>query len=359
MRLIVGLAGALLIVAMLWDAFETIVLPRRVARGLRVAFYIRYVWRIWVAVARRIQRRSRREAYLAYFGPLIVLSLLAVWGGGMIVGFAMLHWGLGSQLIGPDGRAGLGTDLYFSGTTFTTLGLGDVVPRPSAAARAAVVLEGGLGLSFLAMVLSYLPVIYQAFSRRESRISMLDAWAGSPPSAGEMLRRSGGERALLEQFLREWEHWAADFLESHISYPVLAYFRSQHDNESWLSAMTAVLDTCALVIGAVEGAPTRVAELTFAMARHAVVDISILFNQPPEPPQPDRLSDADRAALIAMLRAKSCRIRDDGVAWARVDELRRMYEPYVNALSRRMAMPLPAWLGVEGARDNWQKSRWR
>jgi hypothetical protein len=359
MRLLVGLAGVLLIVAMLWDAFETVVLPRRVARGLRVAFYIRYVWCIWVAVAGRIQRRSRRETYLAYFGPLIVLSLLAVWAGGMIAGFAMLHWGLGSELTGPGGRPGFGTDLYFSGTTFTTLGLGDVIPRRSVAARAAVVLEGGVGLSFLAMVISYLPVIYQAFSRRESRISMLDAWAGSPPSAGELLRRSGGERALLEQFLSEWERWAADLLESHISYPVLVYFRSQHDNESWLAAMTAVMDTCALVIGAVDGAPKRVAELTFAMARHAVVDISIMFNQPPKPPEPDRLSDADRAALLAMLRAGGCRIRDDAEASARVDELRRMYEPYVNTLSRRLAMPLPAWLGVEGARDNWQKSRWR
>jgi hypothetical protein len=140
---------------------------------------------------------------------------------------------------------------------------------------------------------------------------------------------------------------------------VLVYFRSQHDNESWLSALTAILDTCALVIGAVEGAPRRVAELTFAMARHAVVDISIMFNQPPDPPRPDRLPEADRTALTAMLRANGCKLRDDTEATARVDELRRMYEPYVNALSRRLAMPLPTWLGVQGARDNWQKSRWR
>ncbi|MHB8732643.1 MAG: potassium channel family protein [bacterium] len=357
-RLIVGLAGIVLIVAMLWDAFETVVLPRRVSRRLRVAFYIRYVWRAWVAIAGRIQRRSRREAYLAYFGPLVTLSLLTVWALGLILGFAMLHWGLGSQMNAPEPHPGFGTDLYFSGTTFFTLGLGDVVPK-SVAARIALVVEGGVGFSFLALIISYLPVIYQAFSRRESHISLLDAWAGSPPSAGELVRRAGGDRALLEPFLREWERWAADLLESHISYPVLVYFRSQHDNESWLSAMTAVLDACALLIGAVEGAPRRVAELTFAMARHAVVDISIMFDQPPEPPQPDRLPEGDRAALMSMLRANGCRIRDDAEAAARVDELRRMYEPYVNALSRRLAMPLPAWLGVQGARDNWQKSRWR
>ncbi|HLY23769.1 MAG TPA: potassium channel family protein [bacterium] len=358
MRLIVSLAGICLIVSMLWDAFETVVLPRRVSRRVRVAFYIGYLWRAWVGIVGRIQRRSRREAYLAYFGPLVTLSLLAVWALGLILGFAMLHWGLGSQMSAPESHPGFGTDVYLSGTTFFTLGLGDVVPK-SVPARIVLVVEGGVGFSFLALIISYLPVIYQAFSRRESRISVLDAWAGSPPSAGELLRRAGGDRALLEPFLREWEGWAAELLESHISYPVLVYFRSQHDNESWLSALTAILDTCALVIGAVEGAPRRVAELTFAMARHAVVDISIMFNQPPDPPRQDRLPEADRAALTAMLRVNGCKLRDDAEATARVDELRRMYEPYVNALSRRLAMPLPAWLGVQGARDNWQKSRWR
>lgn len=358
MRLIIGLIGLCVVGAMLWDAFETVVLPRRVARRTRVAFYIRYVWRAWVACTSRLQRPSRREAYLAYFGPLITLSLLGVWAVGLILGFGLLQWSLGSQMTAPEGHPGFWTDLYLSGTTFFTLGLGDVVPK-SAAARLALVIESGVGFSFLALIISYLPVIYQGFSRRESHISMLDAWAGSPPSASELLRRSRGDKALLESFLREWERWAADLLESHISYPVLIYFRSQHDNESWLSAITAVLDACALIIGAVEGAPRRTAELTFAMGRHALVDISILFNQPPAPPAPDRLIDADRAKLVALLRANGCPIREDTEAAARVDELRRMYEPYAFALSRRLAMPLPAWLGVEGARDNWQKSRWR
>ena len=358
MRLIVGLVAICLIVAMLWDAFETVVLPRRVSRRVRVAAYIRFAWPLWLAVVGRMQRRSRREAYLAFFGPLMVLTLLAVWAAGLIFGFGMLQWGLGSQMIAPESRPGFSTDLYFSGTTFFTLGLGDVAPR-STAARIVVVVEGGVGFSFLALVISYLPVIYQGFSRREARISMLDAWAGSPPSAGELLRRADGDTALLERFLSAWEQWAAELLESHISYPILVYFRSQHDNESWLSAMTAVLDACALAVGAVEGVPRRVAELTFAMARHAVVDISVMLDCPPEPPQVDRLPDGDRAALAAMLRAGGCRLRDDAEARGRVDELRRMYEPYVNTLGRRLAMPLPSWVGAPGARDNWQKSRWR
>ena len=358
MRLIAGLGGICVIISMLWDAFETVILPRRVARHLRVAFYITYLWRAWVALVGRMRRPSRREAYLAYFGPLVTLSLLAVWAVGLIVGFGMLQWSYGSQMTAPEGHPGFGTDIYLSGTTFFTLGLGDVQPR-STVARIILVVESGVGFSFLALIISYLPVIYQGFSRRESHISMLDAWAGSPPSAGELLRRSRGDRALLEPFLREWERWAADLLESHISYPVLIYFRSQHDNESWLSAITAVLDSCALIIGGLEGAPHRAAELTFAMARHALVDISILFNQPPVPPHPDRLSEDDRARLMAVLRANGCPVRGGAAAATQMDELRRMYEPYANGLSRRLSMPLPALLGAEGARDNWQKSRWR
>ncbi|HLW47435.1 MAG TPA: potassium channel family protein [bacterium] len=358
MHLIVGLAGIVFIAVMLWDAFETIVLPRRVARHVRVVVLVRLAWFLWRAMFGRMQRGGRRETYLSYFGPLSTLLLLTVWAGGMIVGFAMLQWGLGSQVSAPEAHPGFGTDAYISGTTFFTLGLGDVVPR-SAGARVALVIEGGVGFSFLALVISYLPIIYQGFSRREARISMLDAWAGSPPTAGELLRRAGSNTVLLDRFLSEWEQWSAELLESHISYPALAFFRSQHDNESWLSALTAVLDTCALTIGALDGAPRRVAELTFAMARHSVVDISNVLNCPPEPPHRDRLPDTHRGTLLAMLRGAGCPLRDDAPAAARVDELRRMYEPYVNALSRRLLMPLPDWVGVQGARDNWQKSRWR
>ena len=358
MRVVVGLAGLVSIVLMLWDAFETVVLPRRVSRHVRVVLLLRFVWSGWRSVFGRIQRAGRRETYLSFYGPLATLLLLTVWAGGMVIGFAMLQWGLGSQVAAHERHPGFGTDAYLSGTTFFTLGLGDVVPQ-SGAARVVLVIESGVGFSFLALVISYLPIIYQSFSRREARISMLDAWAGSPPSAGELLRRAGKNTELLERFLSEWEQWAAELLESHISYPVLAFFRSQHDNESWLSALTAVLDTCALAMGALDGNARRVAEVTFAMARHAVVDICNVLDVPPRPPDENRLADADRTALFAMLRAAGCPLRADGDAAARVSQLRGTYEPYVYSLSQRLLMPLPSWVGVPGARDNWQKSRWR
>src|SRR5262249_35490875 len=145
-------------------------------------------------------------------------------------------------------------------------------------ARVLVVTESGLGFGFLALVISYLPVIYQAFSRREVNIVLLDARAGSPPTAAELLRRHAGADGVepLERLLGDWERSTADILESHVSYPVVAYFRSQHTNESWLAALTAILDACSLLLSCVENTSSRQARLTFAMCRHTVVDLAQL-----------------------------------------------------------------------------------
>ena len=167
----------------------------------------------------------------------------------------------------PSALGRLRTDLYVSGTTLFTLGLGDVLPR-TLAARALIVIESGTGLGFVALVIGYVPVLYNAFSHREVSVALLDARAGSPPTSTELLRRhafAGGQEALVV-LLIEWERWSAEILESHISYPILCYYRSQHDNQSWLSALTAVLDTCALLISVVPGTASRQAQLTFAMA---------------------------------------------------------------------------------------------
>jgi len=170
--------ATLLIAVILWDAFQTIDLSRRVSRKFRLtrAFY-RLLWTPWSAAAKRIPPGNRRENVLMVFGPFSLLLLIALWALGLIVSFALLHWGLGSQLTGPDARSGFGVDLYMSGTTFFTLGLGDVTPRTTLA-RALTVLESGMGFAFLALVIGYVPLISQAFSRREVSISMLDARAG-------------------------------------------------------------------------------------------------------------------------------------------------------------------------------------
>ena len=194
--------------------------------------------------------------------------------------------------------------LYLSGVTFFTLGFGDVTPV-NLLGRFLTVAETGIGFAFLAVVISYLPVLYQAFSHRELTIALLDARAGSPPTAAQLLTRLGRRRnyAALDRFLEEWERWAAEVLESQVSFPVLSYYRSQHDNQSWLAALTAILDTSTLVIAGAKGVDPFQARLTFATARHTVVDLAQVYYIRPIDPDPDRLPVDQLERLRAELRS--------------------------------------------------------
>ena len=348
--------GLLLVLIVLWDAFETVILSRRVSRRARLArlFYV-LTWTPWKTLVGRFRDKNRRENYLGFYGPLSILFLLVLWAAALIVGFALLHWGLGSRMRVPDGLSGFPADLYLSGTNFFTLGLGDITPA-SNAARALTVVEAGTGFGFLALVIGYLPVLYQAFSRRETNISLLDARAGSPPTAAELLRRNcqADDQAALEQLLHEWERSAAELLESQVSFPVVALFRSQHDNQSWVGALTTVLDSCSLVIAGIEGAPLRAARLTFAMARHALVDMCAVFLLPIRPLPSDRLPPAEMSRLRQSLVSARVPLPEGEAVEKRLAELRGMYEPYANTLAAFLLMPLPAWVPPARARDNWQ-----
>ena len=359
MRWLGGIAGAVLLALMLWDAFETIILPRRVSGRIRITkLFYRSTWIPWRATAQILSGR-RRDAFLSFFGPLSLILLLALWAVGIVVSFGLLQWADGSALNVSGGTPGFATDLYMSGTTFVTLGLGDVAPS-SPIAKALTAVEAGMGFAFLAVVIGYFPVIYQAFSRREVAISLLDARAGSPPSASELLWRHRGDTgtAALTDLLRDWERWAADVLESHLSYPPLAYFRSQHYNESWLAALTTILDASAVLMIGIEGWCARQAELTFAMARHAVVDLAQVFSTPPQGGAPERLSSEQLAGLRQRLAAGGVSLRDRPDFEQRLTELRRMYEPYVAALAHYLAVPLPPWVREVERPDNWQTSAW-
>jgi len=359
MTYIIAVLGFVLLSVALWDAFELIISPRRVTRRFRLAraFY-RSSWWLWSAVARSIADQNRRETYLGIFGPLSLVMLVGVWATAIVAGFAMMHWGLETPLNVAPGIAPFSTYLYMSGTTFFTLGLGDVTPM-GAPGRALVVVEAGVGFGFLAAIISYLPaILYQAFSSREVSISLLDARAGSPPTAGELLRRHGNDMRELGQLLYDWERWSAELLETHLSYPVLAYFRSQHTNQSWLAALTAILDTCALIIAGVNDGPTRQAELTFAMARHAVADLAQIFARSRQPVlAPDRLPSSSLTALRNML-AKAGITVQDGTADQKLHDLRQMYEPHVQRLSHYLLMSLPPWFPPTATLDTWQITAW-
>jgi hypothetical protein len=359
MSIVLVLVSALVIVLTLWDAFEAMILPRRVTRFYRPArFFYRTTWRIWRTAALLLPAGKKRHAFLSLFGPLSLPGLFATWFATLIFGFALLHWSLGTDLRTPEGPPDFWTYVYFSGGTYFTVGAGDLTAATSAA-RVLAVIEAGTGLGFLAVVIGYLPALYQAFSTREMTISLLDARAGSPPSASQLLLRSAraGQLAAAGAFLAEWERWSAGVLESHLSFPVLSFYRSQHDNQSWLAALTAVLDTCAILIVAVKDGPEYQARLTFAMARHAAVDLALVFKTPPLVPD-ERLSRQGWQHLQQQLRDCGLELREGPEVDARFAELRAMYEPFVNALAQYLWLSLPAIVPATTVIDNWQTSAW-
>src|SRR5579864_481036 len=357
--------GVAIIWVVLRDAFETVVLPRRVTRHFKLtAWFYRRTWIPWRKIGSHIKTESRRQQFLGYYGPLCLILLLGFWASGLILGFALMQYGIGGHEQLNQEPLTFGRILYHSGETFFTLGYGDIVPT-SGGARALSVIEAGMGFAFLGVVIGYIPVVYASFSRREIQISMLDARAGSAPSASELLVRLAGrsedpgvEQRVLDEVLRDWERWAAELLESHISYPVLSFFRSQHSNQSWVGALTTMLDVTALVLTGIEGVHPGQAKLTFAMARHAAVDLAQVVNARYDPAWPDRLPEAEYETLRAALEAAGLKLRSDDYGRDKLAKLRSMYEPYVHSTARNLMLNLPPWRHPEKVRDNWQAGPW-
>ena len=350
------IAGILLLLYALIDAFQTVILPRRATGRFRLTriFYV-VTWTPWSWMATRVKNTRKRETLLSIYGPSSLVALIVIWASALVFGFGLIFHALGSPFNDPLGRMDAWhTDFYVSGTTIFTLGLGDVVPQ-STLVRSLIVLEAGMGLGFVALVIGYFPVLYGAFSRREVVISLLDARAGSPPTAAELLKRhafEGGADALA-LLLEEWERWSAELMESHISYPLLCYFRSQHSNQSWLGGLTSVLDACAMLIASVKEHPARQAQLTFAMARHALVDLSQIFSLVPVKEMPDRLPDSDFLKLQDRLCEHGVPLCRDEKSQERLRHMRQLYEGHAEALSRFLCMPLPPFITASPHKDNW------
>ena len=347
--------GVLVILVALQDAFEAMVLPRRVARRWRLArFFYRLGWGFWRCACQLLPPGRNRENALGVFGPLSLLGLFATWVVLLISGFALVHWGGELLPLGPN--AAFSDCMYHSGETFFTLGYGDITPA-GALGRFVAVLESGIGFGFMALVIGYLPVLYQAFSRREQNIALLDARAGSPPTAGELLRRY--ERfencAETERFLAEWELWSAHLLESHLSFPVLSYYRSQHDNQSWIAALATILDASATCLISGSDVCRRRAELTFAMARHACVDMCLVFWLPPVEPLGERLTAAETERLFSEQGVDRV---SHGDLSTRLAEIRSLYEPFLQSLATYFCFFLPRFFPERTAPDNWQTTPW-
>ena len=360
--------GCLFLAGVLLDAFQTVILPRRpVGRFQITRVFFAATWSPWRWVSGHWPVRRTREQMYSFYGPLSLLLLFMLWAALLAAAYALIYFGMHMPFNDPmhpvTAFERLRSCLYVSGTTLFTLGLGDVQPTTHMA-RMLIVVEAGTGLGFVALVIGYLPVLYTAFSTREISVALLDARAGSPPTAGELLFRhnfNGGHHALTA-LLAEWERWCAEMLETHISYPILCYYRSQHDNQSWLAALTAVLDTCALLITTIEGPSTRQAQLTFAIGRHTLVDLGHVFQQERSEQrlrrEPlTRLGDEEYSRLCSLLAEAGFSLCGDLGARERLMAIRALYEPHACALGDYLRLRLPAWApplpDPQKRRDGW------
>jgi hypothetical protein len=333
------------------DAFNTLVLARRTRHVFRIArLYYQSTWRPFAALARKIKSPLRRESVLGIYGPMSLLLLIALWGLGLVLSFGLLEWSVGMQ--SPEFTPTFAHNLYLSSRALVTLNDGD--PK-NVASQFLSVCEGGLGLAFLGLVVGYLPVLYQSFAKRELVISLLDARAGSPPSAGGLLASTPFESNGIIQQLERWESWMAQLLENQISFPMLGYFRSQHSNQAWLTALVAIVDYATVIGVTAEKSLKLQAELTAAMGRHVLSDVVVIFGleQSCERNQSSRLSGCAEQLRGFLLRRPG--IFDvSKLSGAALNERVAGYEPQAAALGDYFLMSLPAAIPDGAVRDDWR-----
>ncbi len=339
MHVLAGIGGAVLILAMLVEFFVAFMLPRRVKRDPRIAHGIyTALWRPW-RIAAGVLSPAAEDTMLGFFGPLALLLQLVVWVLGLMLGFAMLQWAFGSKL--GVGTHGFGDDLYFSSGAFLSAAVSAAPIGP--AAKTLSLIEAATGVGVLFSVIGYLPSVYAAFSRREIAVSQLATRAGTPPTAVHLLRRisEGGRWNQLRDYLAEAEAWVAEMMETHLSYPLLAYYRSQHVNQNWLAALTTIVDTSAAVVAALPEGDPAIAEQTYSIGRHALSDLAHVFNV--RPGSVDRLTDEAFDGVWDALESHERTTTDRATMRSRLDHLREAYEPNAIGLSVALALPLPAW----------------
>jgi hypothetical protein len=353
--IVVSCALAFTLIALtLQDAFEVVLLPRRVSRRFRfTSGFFRAGWRLWRMLARATPSGAAREGFLSIFGPLAMLLLFVAWAGALIFGFGLLQW---SSAHGAGRSVSLARDLYLSGVTFFTLGYGDVTPL-TRMGKLASVIEAGVGFGLIAVVIGYLPVLYQLFSRREAHVLQLDARAGSPPTASVLLRRhvEGGVLGGLDEVLRAWEVWGAELLESHLSYPMLAYYRSQHDDQSWLAALAAVLDASTLVLVGIEGARPLQARMTFAILRQVVVEMARSLKITAARSVAPALDLEAYKSMLTMFAAAEVPWKTGTEVEDTLAAIRATYAPLLLGLADYLLIPLPALTPLEDTADHWDQ----
>jgi hypothetical protein len=351
LRVLEGLAGAAIVFVVLRDVFQSVVTPRPVGGRWRLGRISPFgIWRPWRWVAMRVPNVRAREGLLGSFGPMAVLVSLVTWVALLILGYGILLDAMRQQ-IRPT-PPGLGTSLYFAGTSMLTIGFGDFVAT-AGPARFVALMAGATGLGVFAVVITFLYSLFAAFQRREVAVVTLEAAAGAPPSGVTLLETYAlaGILGDLPRTFERWHLWAAEVLDSHLAYPVLGYFRSSHDNDSWISSLGAVMDAATLVLTTIDRERTPAAPLGLygwaKMARsvggHCIEDLVLFFDLDGEHYVGVELEEY-RQARERLARAGYA-LQAEEAGWEMFQRLRSEYAGRVNALAEHWASPPAQWIG--------------
>jgi len=335
--------GAVIVISALLDLFQAIVTPRPVGGRLRISrFFLRWSWSACRSLSYRITDVRRREALLGSFGPFSVIATLLLWVLLLMVGYGFVLDALKDEVRPPV--PGLGTSIYFAGTSMLTIGFGDFVAT-QAPARFVTLAAGGTGLGVFALVITFLFSLFGAFQRREVAVVALESGASAPPSGVTLLETYGlaGIRDDLARVFERWQEWSAEVLDSHLAFPPLAYFRSSHDNDSWISSLGAVMDAATLVLTTIDDGPTGWAKLARAVGGHCIEDLVLYYGLPDERQIGVEIEEFREAR--ARLERAGWRLRPEPESWERFQRLRSEYAGRINALAAYWATPPAQWIG--------------
>jgi hypothetical protein len=342
--------GIVVILSTLNDAFQTVVVPRATGRRFRISFYYwRAMWRLWPKLAWRFFAADggRREDFLAIFAPLMLVSMLAMWVALLIFAFALVLWGMRSGI--TPAHQTFGTMLYFAGTSLLTIGFGDVVGR-SGGPRLVSLLAGLAGLSFLSIMTAFLFATFGSFQQRETFVVTVGARAGTPPSGVNLLAIAGYSLTHedLPQLMLDAQRWAAGVMESHLAYPMLAYFRSSHDDQSWIGTLGTLLDAATVLMTTVDGVRDGQARIFYNVGRHATVDLSRYFRLDSSEAAPG-IEREEFEHACDRLTAAGYKLYDRNEAWQRFSGMRSSYAPQLGAMAAFFEIPPLQWIGDRSA----------
>lgn len=343
LKLIVGCIGIAIVLVVMLDVFQSVVVPRAIGwRWRPSAVIVRFGWRTSGWVGMRFNNGARREDFYATFAPALLVTLIVVWVGSLVAGFGIVFYALRDELHpSPDT---LWAAMYYAGTSLLTLGYGDIT-ADRGISRAISLVAAAAGLGTFAITTAFLFSIFAAFQRRESFMTTLRERTGAPPSGLDFIERHVDLHMMADigTTFKEAEMWMADMMETHLAYPALSYFRSNHDNQSWVGTMGALLDAATLVITTVDIDHVGRAKMLSRLGRHLVGDYTRYFRLPD--PHSVGIERAEFDQAYERLRAKGVRMRDKDGAWQAFADLRATYAGPLNAMAVWWRIPPAQWIG--------------